>query len=146
MKTISRLIAFLLLAPALCLSGCGVSFPQRIDNLGTPACKAQVLESMEQLLLACHETPEVARTLAASALTQMESETIDTPRPGSRLAADLRVLTTDVKVASSSGNTYYIYADLGLHRVCRLRLKSEDVQLYPRPRALSACLCEPAQG
>lgn len=143
MNATSRLGSCVLLASTLCLSGCTVLSEQRIDNMNTAACKTQMLQAIEQQLVDCKEAPAVARTLAESAVDEMGQQVVDTPRPTSRLAADLRVLTTKASVASSSGTIYEIYANKG-KQGCELRVAST---CHPAGSwvPVPACVCEPSQ-
>jgi hypothetical protein len=100
-------------------------------------------QAIERSMIGNGETPQVARTLAASATDQMAQEIPDQPRPNSHLAADLRVLKTDAKVGSSSGAVYYIYADQVQSR-CAIRLSANGFDIGS-PLPIPACRCEPSQ-
>jgi hypothetical protein len=144
MQSMNRCGTVLLSAALLATAGCTNWNPQRIDNLSAADCRAQVEQGIVTLLVGQDETPQVAQKLAAGAVDQMSQIVVGAPRPGSRLAADLRVLTTDAKVASSSGNIYDIVAEKGPHG-CRLRL-TQNGPLPNDPRQdLPACACEPSQ-
>ncbi len=143
MDTRKALAAVALLTALFGSTACATYDPQRIDNLATAACKDQLLRAIEQVLVGNHESPAVARTLAVSAVEQMGQEIPNSPRPNSHLAADLRVLTTNAKVGSSSGTVYDIYADRD-RQGCTLRVTSTGLFIRPA-HPLPACTCEPAQ-
>lgn len=143
MRIRKSLAAGTLLAALFGSTACATYNPQRIDNLATAECRDQMLQGIEQMLVGNKEAPQVARTLAVSALDQMGQEIPNTPRPNSHLAADLRVLTTNAKVGSSSGTVYEIHADLS-HQGCALRVTSNGFFIGPT-YSLPACTCEPAQ-
>jgi hypothetical protein len=124
-------------------AGCSLYNPQRIDNLAGSECGAQVQQSIEQMLVDNKEPRQVAHTLAVSAMQDLGQQVANMPRPNSRLAADLRVLTTKTKFASNSGTVYEVYANRD-HDRCTLRLATAlDPTLAEAP--LPACVCEPGQ-
>jgi hypothetical protein len=116
---------------------------QHIDNLSAPECQAQVQQGIASLLAGNDEAPDVARSLAASAVQAMAQIVNGVPRLGSRLSADLRIHTTDARFASSSGKEYRVYTEKG-PQGCRLHL--ENSRLFHEPtQNVPACTCEPSQ-
>lgn len=126
----------------LASSACVIIHPQRIDNLAAAECRAQMQYGIEQMLVARRERPDVARTLAASAVDKMQADVADQPRQGSHLAADLRILTSRASVASSSGTIYLIFADR-VDNLCALRLETGEGR--DLTYAVTACTCVAAQ-
>jgi hypothetical protein len=139
----SSLAAATLAAMLSGAAGCATYNPQRIDNLAGGECGAQVQQGIEQMLVDNKEPRAVAHTLAVSAMQDLLQQVANMPRPNSRLAADLRVLTSKTRFASNSGVVYEVYANQD-RKGCMLRLTT-PTDLYLSEGPLPACVCEPGQ-
>jgi hypothetical protein len=144
MKRCTWPAATALAALLLTLSSCTIVFPQRLDNLGAAECSTQATQAVETMLAAYGEAPPVAHTLAVSAVEKMQGDAANAPRQGSRLAADLRVLTSKASVGAPSGAVYDVTAERPNGGGCQLRISSFS-KAHEATQAVPACTCEPAQ-